>query len=454
MRGPLIRALPFLLSLLAAEPATADVAIHHLDVELGSDEARFEIQFDYVGADSTHFRSRVDSSGGDGDGTVNETEVHAFESGYTSNATSTDATCLGEFDWLRLSGRAPQRFEARWALVANATGIVVSSSQVSITVGLTLGFPAPAAGNVSGFVDLGQLFEATMVSSCDLMPPPPPQNAALREQTHAAATYRIGPRPGENLSRESVLPVSARALWDETGLVADDEAERGILNGNAVTLDVQTFATPPAEAPPSPQDAGVPDTEGQPPAPPTAGGNGAVWYAAFPAVALVGLAAWRWQAIAWTGVRLVAVGGFSRLEKDEILDHPRRELLYALVRASPGRSLTELKRDSGMAQGVLLHHLAILSQKGLVNSTRDGARVRFYTPGNKPHADQFLTPTQQRLLAAVEAEPGATQSDFVERLGVPRDVASYNLLRLEQRGLLRSVPAGKWRKYYPTRDNA
>lgn len=139
---------------------------------------------------------------------------------------------------------------------------------------------------------------------------------------------------------------------------------------------------------------------------------------------------------------------FSRVERDEALQHERRARLYEAVRSRPGSSFSDLKRELGVSTGVLTHHLRLLVRQEFVTYRRDGFRTRFYLRGPRVPADTYVTRTRQAILDLVRTAPGLTQKDLVHRLGWPRENVSYHARELERMGLVRVVEEGRWRRYF------
>lgn len=145
---------------------------------------------------------------------------------------------------------------------------------------------------------------------------------------------------------------------------------------------------------------------------------------------------------------LAALGLFSRLEKDEVLAHEKREQVYQFIKDNPGPSFSDLLRELELSNGTLVHHLRVLEAQEFIKPHRDGVRTRFYLRGPKVVPTAYLTRTQQQILDAIASRPGVTQKGLAGALGLPREAVSYHTKRLAAQGQLQVRQDGKWRRYW------
>ncbi len=150
------------------------------------------------------------------------------------------------------------------------------------------------------------------------------------------------------------------------------------------------------------------------------------------------------------GGRLLAL--FTRLDTNQVLNHRRRQAIMDHVTENPGRSFSDLRRDIGLPNGVLVHHLRVLAAHGLLVSKGRGNRRCYYAPRAAVHP--YLTTVQARILAALDAEPGITQQELRDRVGIPRGTLGYHLGVLRDAGLLHEAKKGRFTRYAPTAPNA
>jgi DNA-binding MarR family transcriptional regulator len=160
---------------------------------------------------------------------------------------------------------------------------------------------------------------------------------------------------------------------------------------------------------------------------------------------------WKW--LARTG--WVALGLYSRIRGDDLLEHETRRAMHDLLVASPGSNIQDLKSRLAIAWGTAVYHLERLERAQVVVSHRVGNHRRYYVSGSgaaraRASWGVLHNETARRLAMAVMANPGATQQDLCSQIGVRHPVASKHLKRLEHHALIRTETAHRYRLYYPT----
>lgn len=151
----------------------------------------------------------------------------------------------------------------------------------------------------------------------------------------------------------------------------------------------------------------------------------------------------RWDAIRYAASPALA-RLYSRIARDEVLDHRHREAILRAVREAPGVTPKELASASELAWTTVAYHLRRLAANGLVVLHRDGRRMRFYTTEAAPadlHAAYaaLRNPTSARLAELVAARPGVTQKEAAEALGLSPSLLSWHATRLESAGVVLKV---------------
>ena len=142
---------------------------------------------------------------------------------------------------------------------------------------------------------------------------------------------------------------------------------------------------------------------------------------------------------------------YSRLRREEVLDHFVRGQIYGYIQSHPGEHYNKMREDLRITNGTLSHHLRTLEMQGFVKSRRDGIFRRFYPEEMNIPQDQGtrLSDLQIRLLAHLRRSgEGYSQSDLAVTLGVSQQTISYNLRVLSRHGHVRTVRAGRQRRYF------
>ncbi len=157
----------------------------------------------------------------------------------------------------------------------------------------------------------------------------------------------------------------------------------------------------------------------------------------------------------WTEVGRHALLGlffplYTRLKREEVLDHFVRGQVFGMIKARPGSNFTAIRNRLDLSNGSLSHHLRTLEVAGFVRSERDGLYKRFFpTDASQAREGQgiHLSDLQRRLLDRIRRTPAAPQRDLAREVGVTQQCVSYNLRFLDREGLIRRVREGRRTRY-------
>ncbi len=146
---------------------------------------------------------------------------------------------------------------------------------------------------------------------------------------------------------------------------------------------------------------------------------------------------------------------YSRLKKDELLEHFVRGQIYGRIMSHPGEHYNHIKQKLGVTNGTLSHHLRTLELQGYIKSHRDGTYKRFYPMGMKiPRKKGIqLSDLQMGIVDAIRQSPGISQKDIASIEGISQQSVSYNLAILERMGILDTVRDGAKKKYFISSQN-
>ena len=125
---------------------------------------------------------------------------------------------------------------------------------------------------------------------------------------------------------------------------------------------------------------------------------------------------------------------YSRIKKEQVFKHERRQHLYQLVGTYPGISFNHLKRQMKLENGTLRHHLLTLEREHYIKSIKDGKKRRFYLNGRKVSP---LSRTQQEILRHIKMNPKISQSEIAQLMKVSRQNVNYHIKKMEKQHILR-----------------
>jgi DNA-binding transcriptional ArsR family regulator len=146
---------------------------------------------------------------------------------------------------------------------------------------------------------------------------------------------------------------------------------------------------------------------------------------------------------------------YTKLHRDEVLDHFTRGQIYGYIKANPGENYNTIKESLELTNGTLSHHLKILETEDYIYSKRDGFYTRFYPKGLKLSildASQ-LNKLQKIIFSKVQETPGISQHEIVSTLGASQQVISYNLTKLVRDEILTIDKRGREKIYFINKNN-
>jgi predicted transcriptional regulator len=140
---------------------------------------------------------------------------------------------------------------------------------------------------------------------------------------------------------------------------------------------------------------------------------------------------------------------FTRLRHREVLNQFTRGEIYGFIKANPGASLTAVRENLGLSNGVVAYHLRVLLREEYVVAHREGGYKRFYPRDMQvPRKRVHFTRLQVDIVGKVRLHPGIGQSELAAMLGESKQVVSYNLKVLVAAGVARvEREGGKARCY-------
>jgi len=167
--------------------------------------------------------------------------------------------------------------------------------------------------------------------------------------------------------------------------------------------------------------------------------------------AVVAAAVWGTEIGRYGAFKALVFPLYSRLKKEEVLDHFVRGQIYGYIVSHPGQHYNLLRQDLRVTNGTLSHHLRTLEMMGFIKSARDGVFKRFYpVEVSIPQARGVkLSDLQSSILDLVRGSGGPTQAEIAARLDVTQQTVSYNLRTLSREGAIRLEKDGRNIRYYP-----
>jgi predicted transcriptional regulator len=143
---------------------------------------------------------------------------------------------------------------------------------------------------------------------------------------------------------------------------------------------------------------------------------------------------------------------YTRVKKEEVLEHFVRGQIYGFIVSNPGEHYTLIREALRVNNGTLSHHLRTLEVQGFIKSRRDGQYRRFYPIRTASSQDdgQKLSELQVGILDIIRqtGADGASQRFIADMLDTSQQTVSYNLRALGRSGVVRMEHDGRRVRYY------
>lgn len=179
-----------------------------------------------------------------------------------------------------------------------------------------------------------------------------------------------------------------------------------------------------------------------------------VWILPAAALGALGLLA----ALAWAGLPPLLFGLplYARIQREHILDHRARDVVYERIRQEPGVSTHELARLVDFGWSTLTYHLRVLERAQKVIGLRDGRYKRFfdresgrYANGRKLVVATLRHPGTRAVGRLIRGEPGLCQKEVGARLGLAPSSVHWHIARLVRARLVDPTRDGHHVRYRP-----
>lgn len=163
--------------------------------------------------------------------------------------------------------------------------------------------------------------------------------------------------------------------------------------------------------------------------------------------------AWFWPYLKYVATGLMVVPMYSRIGREDVLEHGKREEIFGLIRDVPGIHAHEISSRAVIGWGTTVYHLKLLENHGLIVGKRTGRYKRFFaTAGgaarNVDHYAVLRNETTSAIAKHVLAHPGCIQKDLCAALDLAPSLVTWHMNRLEEVDLVKKVREGRTVKYY------
>lgn len=166
------------------------------------------------------------------------------------------------------------------------------------------------------------------------------------------------------------------------------------------------------------------------------------------AAANYGLFEWLRRA-GWLGA---GVPLFSRIAKDDILEHPLRAEIFDAIKASPGIHISALARTVDAGWGTTIHHLRKLQEKELVAVRMVNNQKCYFQNGGDvsrsawTQLPELKNATANRIAQYILNRPLSPVTSVSDELGLSPSLVSHHVRKLERAGVVEKIRDGRFVK--------
>lgn len=138
--------------------------------------------------------------------------------------------------------------------------------------------------------------------------------------------------------------------------------------------------------------------------------------------------------------------GVAKAEDTQEPKQRRAQILFT-IQGSPGLHFNEIRRRTGMAQGIFQHYIDQLVHDGLVGGVPHGNRILFYPAGHPALVALSTAPIDERILGWISAHPDSTPKELGAVLSLPTTTVKFHLKKLTEAGKLEASKKGRSNAY-------
>ncbi|NJE07670.1 winged helix-turn-helix transcriptional regulator [Thermococcus sp. M39] len=131
--------------------------------------------------------------------------------------------------------------------------------------------------------------------------------------------------------------------------------------------------------------------------------------------------------------------------------------VFEFIKENPGLNFNEISRRLGLAKGDLQYHLYKLEKMGMVKSKRSGLKRHYFPAGIFSEKEEDVlslisSENMREIIMYLITNPGITQKELCEKIGLSPPTINYYMSKLEKLGLVEGNRAGKFVRYYFVED--
>jgi predicted transcriptional regulator len=139
---------------------------------------------------------------------------------------------------------------------------------------------------------------------------------------------------------------------------------------------------------------------------------------------------------------------------DDLLKNENRHNILNYVYENPGATVAEVAKAQSIERGTVKYHLYKLESEGKIVLNRMGKFSRIFRDSHtydnfeKTVISHLQNPTGRSVLLMVLEQPGITNLEMAERLGVEKSAINWHISKYLRDGLISYRREGKYKRYF------
>jgi predicted transcriptional regulator len=153
-------------------------------------------------------------------------------------------------------------------------------------------------------------------------------------------------------------------------------------------------------------------------------------------------------------IALLKVLPFVLGKIDDLLKNENRHNILNYVYSNPGATAGDVAKAYSIERGTVRYHLYKLESEGKIVFNRIGKFSRIFRDSNtyddfeKIVISHLQNPTGRSVLLMVLEQPGITNLEMAERLGVEKSAINWHVNKYLRDGLISYRREGKFKRYF------
>ncbi|OPY30609.1 MAG: MarR family protein [Methanocella sp. PtaU1.Bin125] len=139
---------------------------------------------------------------------------------------------------------------------------------------------------------------------------------------------------------------------------------------------------------------------------------------------------------------------------EDLLKNQNRNAILNYIYANPGTTIARISEEQQIERGMVKYHLYKLETEGKIVLRRMGKYSRLFRNSGTYGDDEqkVIAHLQNRnsrsILILILEQPGITNQELTERLGVEKSAVHWHMEKFISDGLVRFEPYGKYKRYF------